>query len=190
MASMAEAFIDTAELTRAQCGILATPPAADYIDQLSRFERGSSAESWRGSQTQRERTYFSRGKRLTLRWRDFGQALPAWFDPVMQGFAELITLEPNWDSYGGLAIDRPTIDGAMALLDTLLGPSSLAPSIVPLSSGGLQVEWHRHDQNLEIVFEPRQAPEFFYTNARTGVEEDRSVYPHLALVTQLVRGLE
>jgi hypothetical protein len=190
MASMAEAFIDTAELTRAQCGILATPPAADYTDQLSRFERRSSAETWRGKQTQRERTYFSRGQRLTLRWRDFGQALPVWFDPVMLGFAELVTLEPNWDSYGGKAIDKAVVDNAIALLDAMLDPASPVPSIVPLSSGGLQVEWHRQQQDLEIVFEPRQAPEFFYKNARTGVEEDGSVYPRLALVTQLIRGLE
>jgi hypothetical protein len=187
--SLAEASIDTAELTRAQRGILTTLGAADYADQLSRFERRSSTESWRARPIERERRYSSRGRILTLKWRDLGQPLPAWFDIVMQGFADLITLEPNWDSYRGKAIEGAVINRAMTLLDALLKPASPPPSIVPLSSGGLQVEWHRDDRDLEIVFEPRQQPEFYYKSA-TGVEEDGSLLSRWSLVVELIRALE
>lgn len=190
MASMAEALVDTAELTRAQREILANPAAADYIDQFSRLDRRSSAESWQVKPIRRQRTYFSRGQKLTLTWRDFDQPLPTWFDSVMQGFADLTTLEPNWDSYHGKAIDMSTINRAMALLDVLLGPASPAPSIVPLSSGGLQAEWHRHQQDLEIVFEPRRDPEFFYRNGQTGLEQDGLVSARLSFVTQMIRSFE
>jgi hypothetical protein len=190
MACVAEAFIDTAELTRGQRGILTTLAAADYVDQLSRFERRSSTDSWRAKPVDHERKYSSRGRILTLRWKDFGQPLPVWFDPVMQGFADLVTLEPKWDSYQAKPIQKVAIDKAMALLDALLRPSSPTPSIVPLSSGGLQVEWHRNDQDLEIVFEPRKTPEFFYKNASTGAEEDGSVSSRVDFVIQLIRALE
>lgn len=190
MASVAEAFMNTAELTRSQRGTLGNLVAADYVDQLSQVERRSSTESWRARPIQRHRHYFSRGRILTLTWKDFGQTLPGWFDPVMQGFADLITLEPKWDSYNGNPIERTAVEKAMALLDALLGATSPAPSIVPLSSGGLQVEWHRHDHDLEIVFEPRQTPEFFYRNRSTGAEESDLVPSRFDFVVQLIRALE
>ena len=190
MSPVAEASIDTAELTRGQRGILATLAAADYVDQLSRFERSSSTESWRAKQIERERKYSSRGRILIVKWRDYGQPLPGWFDPVMQGFADLITLDPKWDSYRGKIIERAVIEKAIAVLDALLTPTSPAPSIVPLSSGGLQVEWHRSDQDLEIVFEPRQTPEFSYKNARSGAEEEGLVSSRWGLLIQLIRALE
>jgi len=190
MASVAEAFMNTAELTRTQRGTLGNLVAADYVDQLSRAERRSSTESWRAKPIARQRQYFSRGQILTLTWKDFGQTLPVWFDPVMQGFADLITLEPKWDSYSGKPIERSAIDKAMALLDALLSATSPAPSIVPLSSGGLQVEWHRHDIDLEIVFEPRQTPEFFYRNISISAEESGLVPSRFSFVVQLIRALE
>jgi len=185
-----ESLVDTAELTRTEQGILATVSTVNYIDQFSRLERRSSPESWRPRMVERERKYSSRGQILTLKWRDVGQALPTWFDPVMQGFADLITLEPNWDSYHAKAIDKTIIQNALATLDALLTPASPAPSIVPLSSGGLQIEWHHNEHDLELVLEPRQRIEFYYKNSLTGAEEDGPAASRWTFLIQLVRALE
>jgi len=190
MSPAAEALMDTAELTRSQRGIIDPATAVDYADHLSRLERASAAEPWYQKPISHERVYFSRGRILTLRWRDFGQPLPPWFDSVMQGFADLSTLEPDWDSYNAKPIEGTVIHKAIALLDALFTPKTPAPSIVPLSSGGLQVEWHRADRDLEIVFEPNQEVEFFYKNPVSGAEADGSLPSGSHLLIELIRSLE
>jgi hypothetical protein len=49
--------------------------------------------------------------------------------------------------------------------------ASPAPSIVPLGDGGIQFEWHRKQQDLEITFAADDTPQFFYQNRATGVEQ-------------------
>jgi hypothetical protein len=91
----------------------------------------------------RKRVYYSRGQAYTIEWQEFGQPLPAWFDPLMQGFVDLLTLPPNWNSCGAGAIEQKIVLHAMNFINGLLRPTSPAPRVVPLSSGGLQLEWHR-----------------------------------------------
>jgi len=66
---------------------------------------------------------------------------------------DLEALKPNWDSYGAAAIDPACIVRAREveqLLDSFtMGP----PSIVPTSSGGVQLEWHKHGLDLEFTIE-------------------------------------
>ena len=80
------------------------------------------------------------------------------------GSEHLLTLPPNWDSYGAGAIDPNVVHDAMNYINGLLGPTSPAPRVIPLSSGGLQVEWHRNGVDLEVVFDRGEAP-FFYFRA-------------------------
>jgi hypothetical protein len=49
--------------------------------------------------------------------------------------------------------------------------NSPVPSVVPLGDGGLQLEWHRKQQDLEIVFHLDAVPTFYYQNRRT--QKDR-----------------
>jgi hypothetical protein len=185
-----EFLSEAAEITRPQRGIFATRNAAAYVDQLSRSERFSTPSSLRTGLVRRERTYISREQIFTLSWIDTGQELPAWFDQTMSGFADLLTLPANWDSYRAKPIDEPTVQKALELLDLLLGNNSPAPSVVPLASGGLQVEWHRAGQDLEIIFEPGANPEFFYMNESNGAEHSGSTANQLDMLRQLIRAIE
>lgn len=58
-------------------------------------------------------------------------------------------LEFNWDSYGSKPIARP----ALAVLESL--------HFSPLSDGGVQIEFHLHGHNVEIVISPEGEPEGF-----------------------------
>jgi len=64
--------------------------------------------------------------------------------------------------------------------------ASPAPSVVPLGDGGLQLEWHRKQQDLEITFAADDAPQFFYRNRAIGVEQDGYADDVIKL-TQLLR---
>jgi hypothetical protein len=179
-----------AELTRARRGMLSTRSAATYVDQLSQSARSSTPSPLRSGLIRRERTYVSRGQVLTLHWMDEAQDLPPWFDRTMLGFADVLTLPAGWDSYRAKTIDEPTIRKALQFLDLLLSDESPAPSVVPLSSGGIQLEWHRSKQDLEILFEPGADPEFLYQNHRVSTEHQGSASAQFKLLQQIIRGID
>jgi hypothetical protein len=51
-------------------------------------------------------------------------------------------------------------------------PATPAPSVVPLADGGLQLEWHRKQQDLEVAFPTDDPPQFFYQNRTTGASQE------------------
>lgn len=57
--------------------------------------------------------------------------------------AHLAALPENWDSHGGRPIDRDVLDLLALLLTEPAQP-------VPLSSGGVQLEWHNGMWDVEI----------------------------------------
>jgi len=159
---------EMAELTRPERAMFASAASAVYCDQFSRADRQLVSEHQQPSPIDRERRYYSRGQQWSIKWHDRGQPLPGWFDPLMQGFVDLLTLPDNWDSYGAGQIDSGLVREAMNQMDGLLAPGNLAPRVIPLSSGGLQLEWHRNGVDLEIVYDKDEAPFYEYRNRITG----------------------
>lgn len=85
---------------------------------------------------------------------------------------ELLTLRANWDSYGGRPVSIPAAMDAISWLSDSAVPGLPAPSVVPGSDGSIQLEWHIHDIDLEILFSPSARPEFVYENHESGAEEE------------------
>lgn len=50
-----------------------------------------------------------------------------------------------------------------------------APSVVPLSGGGVQVEWYRRARNIEIEFPAGEAPGFCYYQDGSELESEGQV---------------
>lgn len=88
----------------------------------------------------------------------FGANRPAtWLEAVGERFAVLLELEPDWDGYGGRPIDFDLAVFAIGLLFRTLEPDGPVPQVVPLSYGGLQLEWHQGGIDLEIeIIAPNQ----------------------------------
>lgn len=61
-------------------------------------------------------------------------------------------LKPNWDSYGAPPLDKETILKAFDVWRQLDGLSGHW-SVVPMSSGGIQIEQHRDGWDIEVVIE-------------------------------------
>lgn len=55
----------------------------------------------------------------------------------------LASLKENWDSYGGSPITEKALRIARLMLT--------APTIVPMSCGGIQLEWHKNGMDIEIA---------------------------------------
>src|SRR5580658_7213928 len=108
--------LETAELTIPERGILATSASAMYLDHFSNMDRLLVSAFQQPVLLRRTRTYYSRGPEYTVVWQDYGQPLPPWFDPLMQGFVDLLTLPSNWNSYGADTIDPKVVFDAMTFI--------------------------------------------------------------------------
>jgi hypothetical protein len=107
----------------------------------------------------------------------------------MQAFVDLLALPRNWDSYGAGAIDPRIVQDAMGLVNGLLGPTTPAPRAVPLSSGGIQLEWSRQGVDLEIVFDRGEQPFFYYRNRVSGDESEHVLPENGALLRSIIGNL-
>ncbi len=114
--------------------------------------------------------------------------LPSWVKPAISAIVGVQNLSENWDSYGGRKISRDLIKQSLSVLELIMGADSPAPSVVPLGDGGLQLEWHRKQQDLEITFAADDTPRFYYQNRATGVEQP-GFASEVANLTQLLRNI-
>ncbi len=93
-----------------------------------------------------------------------------WARPVVERLEELTRLPRNWDSYGGVAVTSASASEALWFLARLLEPGSIAPWVVPLSDGGVQLEWHTGNLDVEVVFSPEQGDEVSIVDSANGME--------------------
>lgn len=80
---------------------------------------------------------------------------PRWFYPTLSCFRELLLLSEGWDSYDAYIITDAAIAGAAEMLVRLQLPLETSPpSVVPGSSGSVQLEWHEAGVDVEIHVSP------------------------------------
>ncbi len=74
-----------------------------------------------------------------------------WVVDVLDRLIELHELPVDWDHHGAPPIDEKDIGAALNVLNEVMAPDTPPPAIVPISGGGLQMEWHRASLDVEIV---------------------------------------
>ncbi|MCC7342476.1 MAG: hypothetical protein IT170_15450 [Bryobacterales bacterium] len=100
------------------------------------------------------------------------EALPKWFGATLRKITELLQLAPNWDGYGASEVRQDVAAKTLTVLWNLLESDSPTPNVVPLSDGGIQVEWHRHGCSLELEFPASGAASFYYYEEATDKESE------------------
>lgn len=80
--------------------------------------------------------------------------VPSWFGQVEPSIVELLGLHENWDSYGARPIDRRAVLYALEFLLLAMNERIPPPSIIPVNTGAVQIEWHSRDIDLEVEIEP------------------------------------
>jgi hypothetical protein len=78
---------------------------------------------------------------------------PAWVIPTVQRLAELQLLPYDWDSYGGLPLQPKHLGAAIQFLNAVMGNEVTSPDIVPLSDGGIQLEWRSGEHEIDFISE-------------------------------------
>ena len=97
---------------------------------------------------------------------------PAWARPAFSKMQELVDLEPGWDGYDAVPIRAGSImKAALVLVETMTSDTN-EPWIVPTVHGGIQMEWHKSQVDLEIEIKPDETASVFFVNDREGREVD------------------
>lgn len=79
-----------------------------------------------------------------------------WRPVIAAKLEELAALPTGWDRYNAVPIYPGAIARALALLDAVMGEGTPAPSVVPLCTGGVQLEWHCRSMDIEVSVEPSE----------------------------------
>lgn len=67
---------------------------------------------------------------------------------------ELTKLDPGWDGYDGDPVLPQVAGHALRLLEALGAYTQIVPDVVPLSNGGLQLEWYVGIHEIEVEIAP------------------------------------
>jgi hypothetical protein len=85
---------------------------------------------------------------------------PSWLQSALATVRRLAELPANWDGYGSPALPSRVVERATQLLTFLEWDELPVPQIGPVSGGGIQIEWHVADRELEIEILPDGSVEF------------------------------
>lgn len=109
---------------------------------------------------------------------------------IAKSINELLSLEPDWDSYGGLPTSEAAARKAIKIVSGFVAQSARLPAIVPVNDGGVQLEWHNNGWDVEIEVHPDGAVSTFIDNGSISntwrnhqLPQDRQFIEALAAVT-------
>ncbi|MFD1381018.1 hypothetical protein [Fodinicurvata halophila] len=79
---------------------------------------------------------------------------PSELREVFLRYSQLLNKKKGWDGYRGKPISTDSFYFSLILLQYVLGENqSVKAQVVPLSYGGVQIEWHSLKGDLEIEIE-------------------------------------
>lgn len=95
---------------------------------------------------------------------------------------DLLTLPPDWDANGGDPIEMEVVNAAFAFIPTVLEAGSPAPWVVPMSDGGIQLEWHTQGAELEVAIAPNRSITGYWYCESEGKEDEFEIDNDLTLI--------
>lgn len=90
-----------------------------------------------------------------------------WFRPVLERLVSLASLPQGWDGSAAPPIDRSRLEAVLDLLAAITRHDTPPPAIVPGVDGGVQVDWHVNDVDIEISLPADGQGTFFAEDLRT-----------------------
>jgi len=88
-----------------------------------------------------------------------------WVGRAIVKLNQLSELKDDWDSYGAKPIERNAVLMALHLIRVIHNPQIPEPTIVPLTNGGTQFEWHTAQKDLEVSLSPNGQASIYFEQA-------------------------
>lgn len=92
---------------------------------------------------------------------------------------ELAGLAPGWDGYDGLPVRPRVAEHALRFLQAVGDETRIVPDVVPLSDGGLQLEWYVGACALEVSIDPDCNIEAYFESKHDGRLKEISIDANL-----------
>ena len=113
-------------------------------------------------------------------------------DPRLVVFAEkcsgFLDLPENWNSYRARRIDASLLRDGLNILTMMLSPGTRTPDVVPTARGGIQIEWHDAERDLEI--EIRGLGQYRVFHRKGDEDEEFDVLDDLSRLLPLVHSFK
>ncbi len=121
---------------------------------------------------------------------DSAEPLP-WLGSVVDRLNEVALLEAGWDGDNAMPPTQEAGLAAIRAVCEVMWRDTPVPAIVPMFDGGLQVEWHRRDLDIEMTVAPDGSRHVWISAAGGLIEIDQEfrdavddLRNHLGLLTQ------
>lgn len=82
--------------------------------------------------------------------KTLSHGLRSWIETFLKRANELSDLRPGWDGPHSQPINQATLGKLLRILFDVDAHEISAPQLAPLTSGGVQAEWHFYEQSIEI----------------------------------------
>jgi len=104
------------------------------------------------------------------------EGTPPWLSSALADIARIAELPPGWDGYGSPQVSLKEREQATQLLASMTYSDLPAPNIVPVSGGGIQIEWQHCGRELELEIDAGAQEIIFLQVYEDGTTEEGS-YP-------------
>lgn len=102
------------------------------------------------------------------------QCEPVWWPTVKATLDDFLLLKEDWNSYGAAPIDPKSAAHALCFLVSTLDSDQAIPCIIPTVYGGIQIEQHFNNSDLEVAIGPEFAS-FYYEDDYIEYEKEYSI---------------
>lgn len=93
---------------------------------------------------------------------------PPWLLKSAGTVVDILNLPAGWNSYGAKPIAPKNAIAAIRLLAGILSADTPPPLVVPRVRGGIQLEWHSGDVDIEVYVDSPDKISFFAEHVETG----------------------
>jgi hypothetical protein len=113
-----------------------------------------------------------------------------WRHKAEHRLMELIRLPIGWDGHAGRPADRDIVEFAASVLASLMLPRVPVPAIMPLSYGGIQIEWHRNGWDIEIEISAPNQMHIYQHELASGEEREFDIGADLTGLAEVIESIK
>lgn len=116
-------------------------------------------------------------------------SIPSWQDIVRKKLQAFSQLPRGWDSYDGQPLKPDAGYFAFSVLCAVMTDKTPVPELVPTPDGGVQLEWHEGNRDIELTVDAAYDCELWSRDPNTRASQTRLIRdPDLSpLVQELQR---
>ena len=143
----------------AEAAILSRPwPSTSVQDVLSRPAFVAELQEYSDSRLEVTIRNWGQVPSVEIKFRGH---LPPSLRAGVEGVLDILKLREGWNSYSAKPLEPRNAGAAIGLLFDFLEAETPAPIVVPTVQGGLQLEWHRQDVDIEVYVDSPESISFY-----------------------------